>query len=96
MKHSYSALRAGERGGEWIEINNNAPDCLMTFTRESEEECIVGIFNLSPYCVFRDFHTGIYAGEYTDVLSGERTTLYEHEWGDVEPWSYRILARHKK
>lgn len=96
MKHSYNALRAGERGGEWIEINNNAPDCLMTFTRESAEECIVGIFNLSPYCVFRDFHTGIYAGEYTDVLSGERTTLYEHEWGDVEPWSYRILARHKK
>lgn len=96
MKHSYSVLRSGDKGGQFIEIDNNAPDCLMTFVRESEEECVVAIFNLSPYRVFRDFHTGIYAGEYTDILSGEQTSLYPHEWGDVEPWSYRILARRTK
>ena len=95
MKHSYSVLRSADRGGAFIEIGNNAPDCLLTFVRESEEECVVAIMNLSPYRVFRDFHTGIYAGEYTDILSGQTATLYEHEWGDVEPWSYRILARRK-
>jgi hypothetical protein len=51
------------------------------------------VANLSPYTVFTDFHTGIYAGEYIDAISGEPSTLYEHTWGDMEPWSYRLLVR---
>ena len=49
--------------------------------------------NLSPYTIFRDFHTGIYAGEYTDAMTGGKYVLNEHVWGETEPWSYRILVR---
>lgn len=93
LKHSFSALRSADLGGSFVEINNNAPDCMMTFVREAADGRVVFEANLSPYKLFRDYHTGIYAGEYCNALTGCATTLYEHEWGDIEPWSYRILVR---
>lgn len=93
IKHSHSALQAGERSGSFIEIRNNAEDCLLTFVRESDNDRIVVIFNLSPYTIFSDFHTGIYEGEYTNEINGQTETLHEHVWGDIEPWSYKILSK---
>ena len=93
MKHSFTALRSADLGGSFVEINNNAPDCLLTFVRENEQGRVVYIANLSPYKVFSDFHTGIYAGDYVEVVTGEQSRLYEHAWGDMEPWSYRLLVQ---
>lgn len=93
LRHSFSALHSANAGGSFIEINNNAPDCLLTFVREDAQGRVVMVANLSPYTVFTDFHTGIYAGEYIDAISGEPSTLYERTWGDMEPWSYRLLVR---
>ena len=93
MKHSFSALSSADKGGKFIEINTNAPDCLLTFVREDEQGRVVYVANLSPYKIFADFHTGIYAGEYENVVSGEKETLYEHTWGDMEPWSFRLLTQ---
>ena len=93
MKHSFDALRSADAGGSFIEINTNAPDCLLAFVREDEQGRVVYVANLSPYKVFADFHAGIYAGEYENVLSGESETLYEHTWGDMEPWSFRLLTQ---
>lgn len=89
--HSHRALQSADRGGSFIEIDNNAPDCLMTFVREVEGDRVVVIANLSTYTIFGDFHTGIYAGEYTDAMTENKVTLYEHMWGDIAPWSYKIL-----
>ena len=93
MKHAFTALRSADKGGSFVEINTNAPDCLLAFVRENEQGRVVYIANLSPYKIFADFHAGIYAGEYDDVLSGEKSMLYEHTWGDMEPWSFRLLSR---
>ena len=93
MKHRFSALDSADKGGSFIEINTNAPDCLLAFVRENEHGRVVYIANLSPYKIFADFHTGIYAGDYHNVLTGEKDTLYEHTWGDMEPWSFRLLAQ---
>lgn len=95
MRHEYTALHSADQGGLFIEIENNAPDCLLIFVRENQHDRVVYIANLSPYKVFSDFHTGIYAGEYFDIITGEQTTLYEHTWGDMEPWSFRLLAQHR-
>lgn len=93
MKHDCSSLRSADLGGSYIELNTNAPDCLLAFVREDEHSRVVYIANLSPYKIFADFHTGIYAGGYKNVISGETETLYEHTWGDMEPWSYRLLVQ---
>ena len=92
LKHSFAALRTADIGGSFVEVATNAADCLLTFVRETDEQRIFVEANLSPYRVFRDYHTGIYAGRYVDAMSGCEVELYEHEWGDIEPWSYRILT----
>uniref|UniRef100_UPI004057ABD3 alpha-amylase family glycosyl hydrolase n=1 Tax=Alistipes sp. TaxID=1872444 RepID=UPI004057ABD3 len=96
MRHSFSALNSADLGGSFVEIDNNAPDCLLTFVREDEASRVVYIANLSPYKVFTDFHTGIYAGDYHNVVTGKDEALYEHTWGDMEPWSFRLLTQVKR
>ena len=93
LKHREMALAAGERGGEVVEIENNAKDCMMTFVREVGDSRVVAIVNLSPYTIHADFHTGIYAGNYRDALSGERVRLDSHVERDIAPWHFQILHK---
>lgn len=92
LRHANAALAAGERGGEMVEIRNNAEDCLMTFVREVDGNRVVAVMNLSPYAIHADYHTGIYAGSYTDAMTGGRYELRSHVEEDMAPWSYRILT----
>ncbi|MBO7264951.1 MAG: alpha amylase C-terminal domain-containing protein [Alistipes sp.] len=93
LKHKERALDAGERGGEMIEIENNAKDCMMTFVREVDGSRVVAIVNLSPYTIHADFRTGIYAGKYYDAITGERVVLGDHVERDIAPWQYQILVK---
>ena len=93
LKHRERALCAAERGGEMIEIENNAKDCMMTFVREVDGSRVVAIMNLSPYTIHADFNTGIYAGAYCDAMTGERFILDSHVECDIAPWQYRILIK---
>ena len=95
IKHDNRALRSADEGGSFVEINNNAPDCMMTFVRESGDDRVIALMNLSPYNVLSDYHTGIYAGDYLDAMTGGDYTLDEHVWGDTPPWSFRILVKKK-
>ena len=93
LRHANPALAAGGRGGDMVEISNNAEDCLMTFVREVPGNQVVAVMNLSPYAIETDYYTGIYAGMYTDALTGRPSELRGHV---VEPrgtGSYRILTR---
>ena len=93
LKHSQPALQAGERGGRTIEIENNAKDCLMTFVREVGDSRVVAIMNLSPYTIHADYNNGIYAGEYTNAITGEKVLLPVHLEQDIEPWGYTLLYK---
>ena len=93
LKHSQRALQAGERGGRVIEIENNAKDCLMTIVREVEGSRVVAILNLSPYTIHANYNNGIYAGTYTDAMTGEEVTLPLHLEQDIKPWGYTILYK---
>ncbi len=93
LRHGNPALAAGERGGAMIEIRNNAEDCLMTMVRETAGNRVVAVMNLSPYAIHADYYTGIYAGMYTDAMTGEPCELRGRVEEDMAPWSYRILTR---
>ena len=93
LKHRNRALQAGERGGSFVEIENNAKDCLMTFVREVEGNRVLCVMNLSPYAIHADFNTGVYQGEYADALTGDRIVVPYRVEQDMAPWSYRILIR---
>lgn len=93
LRHTSPALAAGEQGGEPIEIHNNAEDCLMILVREAAGNRVVAIMNLSPYTIHADYRTGIYAGEYIDVMTGGPILLPEHVECDMAGWSYRLLVQ---
>ena len=93
LRHANPALAAGGRGGDMVEISNNAEDCLMTFVREVPGNQVVAVMNLSPYAIETDYYTGIYAGMYTDAMTGRPGELRGHVEEDMAPWSYRILTR---
>ena len=93
LKHGEAALSAGERGGEMIEIENNAKDCMMTFVREVRGSRVFAIMNLSPYVIHADFNTGIYAGRYYDAMTGEMVIVDSHVERDLAPWQYQILIQ---
>lgn len=93
LKHSEAALAAGERGGDMVEIDNNAKDCMMTFVREKGRSRVVAILNLSPWTIHADFSTGGYAGEYRDAMTCEKIVLPEHFERDILPWHYQILVK---
>ena len=92
LRHDHPALAAGERGGAMTEIRNNAEDCLMTLVRETADNRVVAVMNLSPYAIHADYYTGIYAGMYTDAMMGEPYELRGRVEEDIAPWSYRILC----
>jgi hypothetical protein len=93
LKHSQASLQAGERGGRSIEIENNAKDCLMTFVREKGDSRVMAIMNLSPYTIHAKYNNGIYAGDYTNAITGERVTLPVEFEQDIEPWGYTLLYK---
>ena len=93
LRHENPALAGGEKGGDLVEIRNNAEDCMMILVREVMENRVIAIMNLSPYTIHADYYTGIYAGMYTDVMTGEEYEYRGHIEEDMRPWEYRLLIR---
>ncbi|MFR9547020.1 MAG: alpha-amylase family glycosyl hydrolase [Rikenellaceae bacterium] len=95
IKHKFESLQAGERGGMWTTISNNAKDYLLILVRESSKDRVIAILNLSPYTIDCNYDTGIYAGEYFDEFKGE-TCLYPRYVNEqMKGWNYRLLTLSK-
>ncbi len=88
-----SALWAGE--GSWVEIRNNAEDCLMILVRETADNRVITVMNLSPYTIQAEYNTGIYAGRYTDFMAEQSYELPTSVSELMTPWSYRVLTLKK-
>ncbi|MFR9523752.1 MAG: alpha-amylase family glycosyl hydrolase [Rikenellaceae bacterium] len=95
LKHSFSCLNAGERGGVWTTINNNAEDCLLVLVRENADDRVIVIMNLSPYTIECNYDTGIYAGDYLDGFTSEsyHYPRYVNEY--MDGWDYKVLTLKK-
>ena len=65
----------------------------MNFVSETGGNREVAVMTLSPYAIHADYYTGIYAGMYTDAMTGRPGELRGHVEEDMAPWSYRILTR---
>ncbi len=92
IKHSFDSLAAGECGGVWATINTNANDCLLVLVRESSNDRVIAIMNLSPYTIDCNYDTGIYAGDYTDAFTGKEYHYNRYINEKMEGWSYRLLT----
>ena len=93
LRHDHPALWSGANGGSWVEIRNNTEDCLMILVRESGDDRVIAVMNLSPYTIQAEYNTGIYAGCYRDYFANRNYTLDDHVSEVMAPWSYRVLVK---
>ncbi len=93
LRHDNPALASGVEGTTLSEIRNNAEDCLLILVRETADNRVVAVMNLSPYAIQADYYTGIFAGMYRDAMTGSVYELRGHVEQEMQPWAYRILTR---
>lgn len=91
MRHSNVALASGERGGELVYVEG-APESVLAFSREVEQNKVVSLFNFSEEAA-SVVVTAAIAGEYTNAISGEKVTLVADEQIDLAAWGYMILTK---
>ncbi len=96
LKSELTSLRAAEQGGVWYTIDNNAEDCLLILVRESAEDRVVAVMNLSPYTINAKYNVGIYEGDYQDAFTGEGYHLNRYNDEHLAPWQYRVLIDKKR
>lgn len=92
--HDFKAL-AFDEYPSWVEIRNNAEDCLLILVRESSEDRVVAVMNLSPYTIQAEYNTGIYAGKYRDWIREADYDLPTEVSEIMAPWAYRLLTLKK-
>ncbi len=93
LKHNHKSLQAGEMGGIWNTIQNNAEDCLLILVRESDGDRVVSIMNMSPYTIEAQYNTGVYAGEYLNHFTNEKETFATEVREIMSPWSFKVLTQ---
>ncbi len=96
LHHEHPALWAGSGESGWVEIRNNAEDCLMILVRFTADDRVIAVMNLSPYTIQAEYNTGIYAGDYHDFFTGRPYTLPTEVREVMAPWSYRVLTKSKE
>ncbi len=93
LYHENRALWGNE--GDWVEIRNNAEDCLMILVRETADNRVIAVMNFSPYTIQAEYNTGIYAGRYTDFMAEKPYALPTSVSEIMAPWTYRVLTLQK-
>ncbi|MBR5850043.1 MAG: alpha-amylase [Alistipes sp.] len=95
LHHDNPALWAGGEERNWVEIRNNAEDCLMILVRETEGNRVIAVMNFSPYTIQAEYNTGIYAGRYRDYFAEKEYTLPTEVSEVMGPWEYRVLVQNR-
>ncbi|MBD2756636.1 alpha-amylase family glycosyl hydrolase [Spirosoma validum] len=92
LKHRNRALWNGLAGGRAVKLPTNHDDKVYVFYRQSENDRVIVLINLSPETQsFTMGGTG-YAGTYTEVFSHESVDVKHGMNVTLTPWSYRVLT----
>ncbi len=93
LKTDNPALWNGEYGGSLNFIPSTLGKSVLAFMRESGDNKLVVITNLSANSQTFKLEGNDYAGEYTDVFSGKKNSLTRDMSFQFNPWEYRILRK---
>ncbi len=93
MKKDNPALWNGKFGSELHLIQNSKPNQIFSFSREKDGNKIVVVLNLSNEEQFFTLKGKNFAGDYTNVFTGEAVTLNAEQEIDFAAWQYLVLVR---
>ena len=93
LRKENPALWSGERGGEFVNIQNNLPKEVFSFVRKKGDNEVVGIFNLTGRPVSVTLQGDGLSGKYTELFADGRVELRSGEPYTLPAWGFRVLYR---
>ena len=93
LKKNYKALQNGNKGGELKYIEASDYKSIFAFTRNSEKDKILAVFNLSNKTVSVDLMGETLQGSYKNFFTGKLETFLAKESLQLSPWEYRIYTK---
>ena len=93
LKKNNKALRNGEQGGELYYIESSDEENIFAFTRSSEKDKILAIFNLSNKPVEVELTAEALQGNYKNYFTGKLESFSIKESFNLQPWEYRVYTK---
>jgi len=93
LKKENKALQNGEQGGEVIYIQNSDEENIFAFTRSSEKDKVLALFNLSNKNVEVELTAETIQGSYKNFMTGKLETFSSKESFSLNPWEYRVYTK---
>ena len=93
LKKNNKALRNGDLGGEMTFIQSSNEENIFAFTRSSEGDKILAIFNLSDNSLEFELIGETLQGSYKNFFTGELESFVSKETFSLNPWEYRIYTK---
>jgi glycosidase len=93
LKKANTALWNGQWGAPMVRAWNSAPDEVLSFIRENDQDKVLAMMNFSGEAQRFTFSDGPFAGEYRDAFSGEKLAVSPDTEFELPAWGYRVLVR---
>ena len=93
LKKANTALWNGQWGAPMIRAWNSAPDKVLSFVRENDQDKVLAMMNFSAEEQRFTFSDGPFEGDYRDYFSGKSVTVTPDTELGLPPWGYMVLVR---
>jgi glycosidase len=93
LKKKNKALQNGEQGGEMIYIQNSDEKNIFAFTRSTEKDKVLAIFNLSNKPAEVELTSEALQGNYKNYFTGKLESFSAKESFNLQPWEYRVYTK---
>ncbi len=93
LKKNNKSLFNGDRGGEMIFLESTNKENIFAFTRASDKDKILAIFNLSDKLLEFELTGKTLQGSYKNYFTGKLESFVSKETFKLNPWEYRIYTK---
>lgn len=93
LKHKNHALWNGHWGGEMVRIVNDKPEQVVSFSREKDNDKVIGIFNFSKNPVTATLKSKHQTGSYHDLFLHTAVELKGDDVISLPAWGYKVLVK---
>jgi glycosidase len=93
LKKNNKALRNGERGGDLIVIKSSNEKNIFAFSRSSESDKILVVFNFTNKPQEFELEGETLQGLYKNFFTGKLESFLSKESFKLNPWEYRVYIK---
>lgn len=93
LKKNNPALFNGSFGGTWARVNTGSDDKIFAILREKDNNRVFSVINLSAAPVTADLMGEVFAGDYTELFTGSKSTLKAGDKIELPAWGYKVFYK---